>query len=577
MIVRHMKRAGGWFRQHHKRVIGIGVGGLMLLFIIVQFRYPSDLLLPFTRIDGIDLGGWSKANAIVELDTNYKDVSTTLYFASQDNPYVTVKPADLGITAQNNDRIQSFDYPWYLRIVPGSLLWGHFVLNPVAVSYQRDVNVLSAYLIKKFGENCNVEPKDASLEVKGSDIKLEKGSPGGTCKLADVTAQLEKIEPSPIAENKVVLPVDVKPADVGDDKAQALADTIEQGIKNGIVISLGSDSVTVTRDMLLSWLDFGVTDGVIDFSFNADKANKYLSDAFASKVAVSPGTTTIHTYNFAETSRETGRSGQSLDVAGTLSRVKDYINGKTTSVTPATATIAPAVTYDRSYSADYVGLSALMQNFAQTHAGTYGVVLNELSGQYRRASYQPSKSFTTASTYKLFVAYSTLLRIESGQWHWSDQINGGRDLTKCFDDMIVKSDNACAETLIYKVGFTNLTNEAHAIGCIHTSFLGNDGIKSTPEDIALLLGLLQTNQILSQQSSRDTLINAMKRNIYRQGIPAGESGTVADKVGFLDGLLHDAAIVYSSTGPYILVIMTDGSSWANIAELTRQIEALRLQ
>ena len=69
----------------------------------------------------------------------------------------------------------------------------------------------------------------------------------------------------------------------------------------------------------------------------------------------------------------------------------------------------------------------------------------------------------------------------------------------------------------------------------------------------------------------------MKRNIYRQGIPRGINAPVANKVGFLDGVLHDAAIVYASTGPYVLVITTDGSSWAHIAELTRQIEALRIQ
>ena len=50
---------------------------------------------------------------------------------------------------------------------------------------------------------------------------------------------------------------------------------------------------------------------------------------------------------------------------------------------------------------------------------------------------------------------------------------------------------------------------------------------------------------------------------------------MADKVGFLDGLLHDAAIVYSPSGTYVLVIMTDGSSWAEIAALTRKIEELR--
>ena len=58
-------------------------------------------------------------------------------------------------------------------------------------------------------------------------------------------------------------------------------------------------------------------------------------------------------------------------------------------------------------------------------------------------------------------------------------------------------------------------------------------------------------------------------------MPAGASGSVADKVGFLNGLLHDAAIVYSPKGDYALTVMSDGSSWANIAEITRKIEALR--
>jgi hypothetical protein len=80
-----------------------------------------------------------------------------------------------------------------------------------------------------------------------------------------------------------------------------------------------------------------------------------------------------------------------------------------------------------------------------------------------------------------------------------------------------------------------------------------------------------------QPASRDRFLGALKRNIYRQGIPAGASVQVADKVGFLNGLFHDAAIVYSPSGTYVLTIMTDGSSWANIAELTKQIEALRSQ
>jgi hypothetical protein len=88
---------------------------------------------------------------------------------------------------------------------------------------------------------------------------------------------------------------------------------------------------------------------------------------------------------------------------------------------------------------------------------------------------------------------------------------------------------------------------------------------------------LERGQLSISASSRSKLISALQRNIYRQGIPAGAKGGVADKVGFIDRLLHDTAIVYSPNGTYALTIMTDGSSWANIAQLTREIEALRIQ
>ena len=72
------------------------------------------------------------------------------------------------------------------------------------------------------------------------------------------------------------------------------------------------------------------------------------------------------------------------------------------------------------------------------------------------------------------------------------------------------------------------------------------------------------------------LIDTMTANIYREGIPAGVLNiTVADKVGFQNELLHDTAIIYSPNGAYVLTILTENSSWANIAELTQLIEAGR--
>ena len=129
--------------------------------------------------------------------------------------------------------------------------------------------------------------------------------------------------------------------------------------------------------------------------------------------------------------------------------------------------------------------------------------------------------------------------------------------------------------MLEKIGYKTLTNELKAIGLSKSSFLGSFP-ETTASDLTTFVGALQSGQLLNA-SSTTTLLNAMKRNVYRQGIPAGASGTVGDKVGFLDAFLHDAAVVYGSNGTYVLTIMTEGSSWANIAELTRQIEKVRAQ
>lgn len=223
-------------------------------------------------------------------------------------------------------------------------------------------------------------------------------------------------------------------------------------------------------------------------------------------------------------------------------------------------------------------ISTLMQQYAQTHTGTFSISMSELSGQLRQSSYNPTKLFISASTYKLFAAYSTLKRVEDGTWNLADKIVGGRDLATCFNDMIVNSDNDCAEAFLNKIGRSVVTSEAHSIGCNSTIFSNTDYARTSAADLTLFLTKLYQGQILTQQSSRDRLINAMKRQVYRQGIPAGLKGiVVADKVGFINAVLNDAAIVYSPTGTYILVIMTDGSSWSTIADLANKIEALRIQ
>jgi beta-lactamase class A len=567
-----------WMKRHHRLIVIVGIS-LVGLLVIVQFIYPQDHMLPYSSVDGRNFSGWSKTDVIKSLNGQYQQVPIDIYFGSSAAPYISPTAADIGLSIDNTQRINAVSYPWYARIIPGSLFFGtrlHNALQPV--TYSRDAVAMNAYVSDKLGKNCDIIPKNASATIKDGKLVVVPGIDGGTCSLDNLSKSLGATEPNLAGPAKISIPVKVTPADVRNADAQKLIDAISSKINGGLSIKVGSDIAVIPGDVVAGWLDFSVINKGLIYTINPDRAGAYLNSKFAASVAVAAGVTTVSTYDFVETSRQTGPSGLGLSVADTTASIKSFIDGiKADIPVVLTAPVAPTIKYNRSYSPTDTGLAALMKNFADTHSGSFGISMTELSGQYRHAAYSDGKSFTTASTYKLFVAYSTLRRIESGEWHWSDQVQGGRDLTKCFDDMIVVSDNDCASALLQKIGFTTITNEAHDIGCVNTSFLGSDGIKSTPADLALLLAQLQTGQILGQQSSRDTLINAMKRNIYRQGIPAGASGVVADKVGFLDALLHDGAIVYGPAGTHVLVIMSDGSSWSDIADLTRQIEALRTQ
>lgn len=577
MIWRLYHGGRSWLALHWRRVALIAAVGLLAIIIAVQFIYPAGRLLPFASIDGQSFGGWSKADVITSLNAAYADLAVDIHFGEGGEPYRSPKLSELGMTADNTVRVVHLNYPWYLRLVPTSILWAHLLVKADVPDYQRDHTKIVDYVQQTFGSTCQIEPRNASLKASGDRLELVRAQAGGTCAFDEVISRLGAARPT--LDNKdVTIPVSGIDPQVTNDQANALATAIMGRLSDEVVMKAGEVGQTIPTAELLSWLDFAVVEGQLTASVNHDRSASFFTEKIAPNLLSKPGTTTVTTYDYLETSRQTGPDGYELDVEATITELEKFIDGEIDTISAVTKVTPATIVYTRNYSNTDTGLSALMQNYAQTHGGTYAVSLVELSGKRRHASYRGNVQYTTASTYKLFVAYSTLRRVEAGTWQWTDQIHGGRDLAKCFDDMIVKSDNECAHAMLDKIGFREITNEARAIGAVNTSFLGNNGIKSTAEDEAVLLALLYSNQILSQQASRDRFVDALKRNIYRQGIPKGVPGaTVANKVGFLDALLHDAAIVYSPTGNYVLVILTEGASWANIAELTREIEALRKQ
>lgn len=202
----------------------------------------------------------------------------------------------------------------------------------------------------------------------------------------------------------------------------------------------------------------------------------------------------------------------------------------------------------------------------------YSVEVTNLETGATKVAIGADQQYTSASTYKLYVAYSMISAVEQGTVTWNSSLNG-TTLRSCFSDMIIQSDNECPQAWLQKYGFSTVNQEVAQAGFGTTQIASGD-MRTTPTDLTDYLTRLYKGSFMDADS-RAFLIDCMESQIYRSGIPAGigEAGTVADKVGFLDGLLHDAAIIYTDKGDYTMVIMTDESSWGAIAQAAATIYA----
>ena len=551
-----------------KKRLAVGAAILLVILLIVQIFYPNDNLLPFAEVDGEALSWQTKQASIEKLNRDYDENRIQVYLNSSDKPVITTTLAKANVDIDTTEIVQNFDYPWYLRIVPTSLFWVGFMQRSSAPQPQFDES-FEDYVTESILPFCAEEPVSAMLKANGAALDLVAAKSGGKCQASDVFANLRTMQPTLSADTKVTVAREEIAPTISDKTAQNYADEIEKRVGAGIALKVGDKTQTVSAEQVFSWLDFAEKDGNLQATINGERAAAWLNQEVASKVKVDAGTSEITTRDLTVVARKDGATGKALDVEQTINQLQTVVDGEANEAAAVTKDVAPTEKYTRTYSSSDAGLSALMQNFADDHAGTYGVSMIELDGQRRRAEYNGDRQFITASTYKLFVAYSLMKQIDEGKRSWASD-------EACFNKMISSSDNDCAKKFLNEIGHQKITNDIQAIGLTNSTFMKSDGIYTTPNNQALLAGMIATGQNFSS-ANQQRLISAMKGNVYRQGIPAGVSGTVADKVGFLDGLLHDTAIIYGTNGTYVLSIMTDGSSWANIAELARQIDALRAQ
>jgi beta-lactamase class A len=409
---------------------------------------------------------------------------------------------------------------------------------------------------------------NASLIVKGGKVKLVPAIPDKSYPSEVVIAAIKRASFSPKTEIRVV--PQTKPAALTDKEAERMLEEVQELVNDKLVVTLQGDEVGVGKGTVGDWLAFSAnaTADRLEISLKADAVQKFLG-SIQSEIYKAPGTTHIQLIDDREVSREIGPSGHGILMDQALANIEKAIKktGEDT-VGLSVGDLSPVLAYDKKYSNTDKSLASLLAGVA-AEKGNYGISLMELNG--RSAYANGNREFVAASTYKLFVAYAVFKEVEAGRMSWSDTVNG-KTAAKCFDDMIVVSDNDCPHAFGRLIGWSKITAMMHELGLSTATRLGS-AMYTTPNDLAYFLYRIQNGSIVSAVD-RDRLIDAMKRQSYtRAGIPAGAGGTVADKVGEVDGYYHDAAIVYGSKKTYVLVVMSYGGSFPGIADVARQVHA----
>ena len=202
-------------------------------------------------------------------------------------------------------------------------------------------------------------------------------------------------------------------------------------------------------------------------------------------------------------------------------------------------------------------------------SATYSIAVIDLTDGTIIVDVDADDTFFAASVYKLFIGYSMIRAVENNNLSWDSYLYG-MPLRQCFEKMLVESNNECPVAWLTSISSNEReTEQAQQFGAYSTSFLEYP-VVTTASDAARLLERLYRHEGISDDSA-EYMLDCLSRQIYRSGIPAGlkNIGEVQDKVGFLDGVLNDTAVIYTPKGDYVISIFTVNASWPQIAEAAR--------
>lgn len=562
-LVRNVK----WWAKDHEPLVRIGGLCLIALTVLVtaiQIFYPTGRLLPLVRVGDQRVGGSSRDEVSRQVDELYHGATLDVV-ASTKHFKKPLQEVGVAVNADATAK-QAANYPFWQRIIP---------FSSVVVSLHRNTAPVVTLDESRLSDFANQVAKDGAVAAVDATIVADNGKaklvPSKPSKSYPANQTVEILQVTHYTPQTVVeLAPKTKESNRSDDEVKVHLGEAQKAINTPLTLTFEGESAKPDKKTIGSWLKFTEVAPAYDLKIELkhDDVAKYLT-SIESKIYKAPGTTKVLTIDDREASREVGATGHGIFVDQAVSAIDGAVQkGNKATLALETGKLEPAIAYDRQYSNTDQKLVGLLNGVLAAHPG-YGISMMKIGGA--SVNVNGNKQFEAASTYKLYVAYSVLRAVENGQMSWSDTV-AGRSAEKCLEDMIVVSDNDCPVAFKTKLGgWSVVENQAHAIGVSSRTSLTGPTLLTTANDLSFFLYRLQSGSLLNS-SSTDRLLGLMKRQKYRDGIPAGTGLPVADKVGFVDNVIHDAGIVYSPKGTYVLVVMTT-STWGGIADAAKTINS----
>ncbi len=570
----HQKLWLQWIEQHRRLIdaLLVIVLAVALLSVVGQLLYPADRTLPLMRIGALDVSAKHKDAILAQLDEYAHYGEVTIKTPSRQ---WKAKWQEIGLNIDREASVEAVtSYPLWERFIPfSSIMRIHQSRELPLIALTNDER-LQAFAEKLIAEDKQAA-SDAAVSIKDGQIIVSDAKNGYQYELAEVKRQVQAAPM--IAQSELELVAKTVPYSRSKEALQAIAIEAEQILTKSLQLVVADKNYQPDRKTIGQWITFAEDERSkkLTILVNKDAIKAYL-EHLDRESGIESGTSTVTLLDDQEIARTPASAGRTVAIEPALQAIEQRLRNAEQSgeLKLQLVTTPPKIIYVRTYSQANSGLQALIRDWEATNYGEYGIVVREITGTQRYADWQPDKRFVTASTFKMFLAYTVLNKIQQGSIMGNQQTDMGWTVDACMREMIVNSTNPCAISLQNLVGWDTVDTMLHQAGFMAT-YLNNQGggdKYSTVRDETNFLLRLNAGTLVDKGHT-EYLLGLLKRQIWRAGIPSGvpRGIAVADKVGLYNGWVHDVAIVYGPKSTYILGIMSRGGSDPQFADLSRRV------